>query len=488
MSIVKLSRDEQIELLMLKELLDDRKRKTHRDTYFPDKGPLRRELYPKHCQFMAAGAEYKFRLFMAGNRTGKSLSAAFELSCHLTGQYPHWWTGKRFDVPNQWWVCGVDSKTLLNTLQPLLLGQVGEFGTGMIPFDCLDFDTLKDAKRADTPISMFRVKHISGAHSSVSFKSYESGREAFQAFAGSIWLDEEPPLSVFTECAMRTATGDNILMMTFTPLKGISETILNFLEGSQFHEGPIGVGKYVVMTGWDDVPHLNERDKQILLASIPPYQRDARTKGIPQLGSGAVYPVPESDYVINPIDIPKHWKRVYGLDVGWNRTAAVWAAIDPQTNIIYLYNEYYKGEAEPSIHAVGIKSRGEWIPGVIDTAARGRSQIDGDNLFQMYKDLGLKINNANKSVETGLYTCWELLSTGQIKVFNTMTNFMNEIRMYRRDEKGKIIKSNDHLMDSFRYLIMTGRDLAKSEMETKSANVNYGTVSPQYRVQPNIRR
>jgi phage terminase large subunit-like protein len=487
MSIVKLSRDEQIELLMLKQTLDDRKRKRTIDGYFPDKGPLRRELYSKHCQFMAAGAEYKFRLFMAGNRTGKSLSAAFELACHLTGVYPHWWTGKKFQFSQNWWVCGVDSKTILNTLQPLLLGQVGEFGTGMIPHDCLDFETLKDAKRADTPISMFRVKHACGTHSSVSFKSYESGREAFQAFAGSIWLDEEPPLSVFTECAMRTATGDNILMMTFTPLKGISETILNFLEGSQFAEGPIGVGKHVTMTGWDDVPHLSERDKQILIASIPPYQRDARTKGIPQLGSGAVYPVPESDYVIAPFEIPKHWRRVYGLDVGWNRTAAVWAAIDPQTNIIHLYNEYYKGEAEPSIHAVGIKSRGDWIPGIIDTAARGRSQIDGDNLFQMYKDLGLKINNANKSVETGLYTCWELLSTGQIKVFSTMTNFMNEIRMYRRDEKGKIIKSNDHLMDAFRYLIMTGRDIAKTEQESKPQNINYG-VSQQYRPQPMIRR
>lgn len=488
MSIVKLSRDEQIELLMLKELLDDRKRKTLIDSYFPDTGPLRRELYGKHMQFMSAGSDYKFRLFMAGNRIGKTLAATYELTCHITGKYPHWWTGKRFDFPTQWWVCGVDSKTLLNTLQPMLLGSVGDFGTGMIPHDALDFDTLKDAKRADTPISKFRIKHISGAYSEISFKSYESGREAFQSFAGSIWLDEEPPLSIFTECAMRTATGDNILMMTFTPLKGISETILNFLEGSQFAEGAVGIGKHVTMAGWDDVPHLTQRDKDILFASIPPYQRDARTKGIPQLGSGAVYPVPESDYVINPIEIPKHWKRVYGLDVGWNRTAAVWAAIDPQTNIIYLYNEYYKGEAEPSIHAVGIKSRGEWIPGIIDTAARGRSQIDGDNLFQMYKDLGLKIHNANKSVETGLYTCWELLSTGQIKVFSTMTNFMNEIRMYRRDEKGKIIKSNDHLMDAFRYLIMTGRDIATTEQATKPTNYVPGMVSSQYRAQPIINR
>ena len=90
MSIIKLSREEQEELLMLQEAVTKRERQVHRNTYFPDKGPLRRELYPKHVQFMSKGLEYKFRLFMAGNRTGKSLSAAFELSCHLTGNYPHW--------------------------------------------------------------------------------------------------------------------------------------------------------------------------------------------------------------------------------------------------------------------------------------------------------------------------------------------------------------------------------------------------------------
>jgi hypothetical protein len=299
-------------------------------------------------------------------------------------------------------------------------------------------------------------------------------------------MDEEPPLSVFTECAMRTATGDNILMMTFTPLKGISETILNFLEGSQFAEGPIGVGKHVTMTGWDDVPHLTERDKQILFASIPPYQRDARTKGIPQLGSGAVYPVPESEFTVARFEIPKHWPRLFGFDVGWNRTAAVWIAKDPTTEIHYVYHEYYKGEAEPSIHVVGLKAPGAWIPAVIDTAARGRSQTDGENLFQMYKDLGLTLNNANKAVETGLYTVWEMLSTGRLKVFNNLTNFMNEIRMYRRDEKGKIIKVNDHLMDSLRYGIM-GLDHLATEAVARPQH-NFGVVSQQYRAQPMIRR
>lgn len=289
-----LTRAELEELLELETELQQRQRRNARSKYFADSGENQRSKYPKHLQFFDAGREYKLRLFMAANRVGKTLAASYELVCHLTGRYPAWWTGKRYDGCTEWWVCGVDSKLILSTLQPMLLGQVGDFGTGMIPHDAIDFDTLKDAKKADTSVGIFRVKHVSGSYSTVEFKSYESGRESFQGTARSIWLDEEPPLSVFTECLLRTATGDNTLMMTFTPLKGISETILNFLDGSQFTEGPVGVGKHVTMASWDDVPHLNEQDKAILLASIPPYQRDARTKGIPQLGSGAVYPVPES--------------------------------------------------------------------------------------------------------------------------------------------------------------------------------------------------
>jgi hypothetical protein len=253
-------------------------------------------------------------------------------------------------------------------------------------------------------------------------------------------------------------------MMTFTPLKGISETILNFLEGSQFCEGPVGIGKYVTLASWDDVPHLSEEDKRILLASIPPFQRDARTRGIPQLGAGAIYPVPESEITVPRFEIPDFWPRIYGLDVGFKKTAAIWLAQDPNTNVWYAYGEYYRGEVEPSVHASAIRARGEWIPGVIDTAARGRSQIDGQNLMTMYKDLGLKINDAEKAVEAGLYTVWDLLSNGQIKIFADLNNFFAEYRMYRRDESGKVVKTNDHLMDAFRYAIMR-RELAKIESQ-----------------------
>lgn len=200
-----------------------------------------------------------------------------------------------------------------------------------------------------------------------------------------------------------------------------------------------------------------------MVKSIMPHLLDARTKGSPSLGSGAIFPVPESDVIVADFPIPKFWKKIYALDVGWNKTAAVWGAIDPETKTCYLYSEYYRGKAEPSVHAAAIRARGEWIEGTIDSAANGRSQGDGSQLMADYIDLGLNLTNANKAVEAGLYKTWEWISNGKLKVFKSLGNWRSEYLLYSRDIKGNVIKTEDHLMDATRYLVMTGYDIATIE-------------------------
>lgn len=204
------------------------------------------------------------------------------------------------------------------------------------------------------------------------------------------------------------------------------------------------------------MPHLSEEAKSQLLAGIPPYQRDARTKGIPQLGSGAIYPVPESDILVNDFPIPTWYPQGYAMDVGWNRTAAVFGALDREKDILYLTSEHYRGQAEPVVHSTAIKSRGSWIPGVIDPAARQRGQKDGIRLMQTYIDLGLDLSKAVNAVESGIYLVWQRLSTGRLKVFRSLSNWLMEYRVYQRDKDGKIVKENDHLMDCTRYLVVSG--------------------------------
>ena len=234
------------------------------------------------------------------------------------------------------------------------------------------------------------------------------------------------------------------------------------MSEADIQQGGVGAlaaapSKALVTCGWDDVPHLDERTKAELLASTPPHLRAARSEGTPSLGSGAIYPMEsEDEFVVDPFKIPAFWPRAYGMDVGWNRTAAVWGALDRISDVLYLYSEHYRGQAEPSIHTAAVKARGDWMPGVIDPAARGRNQKDGDNLLAIYIGMGLRLTPADNAVEAGIYDVWDRLSTGRLKVFRTLRNWIAEWRIYRRDENGKIVKKNDHLMDATRYLIRSG--------------------------------
>jgi hypothetical protein len=220
------------------------------------------------------------------------------------------------------------------------------------------------------------------------------------------------------------------------------------------------MSKFACFIAWDEVPHLSAEDKASMAAAYLPHEREARTKGVPSLGAGAIYPVPEDDILVDPFEFPAWYRHCYALDVGWNRTAALWFAHSDEDNTTYVYAEYYRGQAEPPVHAAGVKARGDWVPGVIDPAARGRSQRDGEALFDQYKGLGLVLVPANNAREAGIYEVWSRLSQGRLKVFRTCQNFLNEYRIYRRDDKGAVVKENDHLVDCLRYGVMSGIALA----------------------------
>jgi hypothetical protein len=218
--------------------------------------------------------------------------------------------------------------------------------------------------------------------------------------------------------------------------------------------------RVLITAGWDSVPHLDSQAKAELLEETPEWLRDARSKGIPSLGAGAIYPIPEERIRVDPFPIPDHWPRAYALDVGWNWTAVLWCAWDRDNSIKYIYGEYLAGEALPTTHAAAIKARGPWIPGLIDPAANNRGQRDGERLMADYQEADLDLTKADNSVEAGLVKCWRDLSIGRTKIFSTLQNFYAEYRLYRRNEKGVIVKKKDHLMDCMRYLHNSGAEIA----------------------------
>lgn len=215
------------------------------------------------------------------------------------------------------------------------------------------------------------------------------------------------------------------------------------------------MAKAVVIAGWDDAPWLPEEKKKDMLAATPPHQRDAVSKGIPCYGIGQVYPLLWEDITCEPFEIPRHFRRWFALDVGWNFTAALWGAVDPNTKDVFVYKEYKESKKEPVIHASAIMGGDPWIPGCIDPGAGSGSQADGKQIMQTYRQHGLKLVPANNNVESGIEVVWEALSTGKCKIFKTLHQLHMEYIAYARDEKGRIIKKNDHLCDSLRYLLNT---------------------------------
>ena len=237
--------------------------------------------------------------------------------------------------------------------------------------------------------------------------------------------------------------------------------------------------KAIIQAGWDDAPWLTEKSKVQMEADTPPHLIEARRLGRPSMGSGNVYPISIESIMCKPIEIPAFWKRICAIDPGWNNTAVLWAALDPQTDTLYIYDELFVKEQPPSVTAAGVRARGEWIPGVIDPASRGRSQVDGKQLLQSYRDLGLKLYPAENAVETGISDLWHRMTSGTVKVFNTLPHFAREFILYRRDLKGRIIKENDHIMDCFRY-IQLNLKRAKSKAEMVSVPSYNGVAN--YRI------
>lgn len=441
--------------------------------YFPDRGPLARKHYPKHIEFFRAGRTHMQRLMMAANRVGKTDAGAYEVTCHATGLYPDWWEGRRFDHPVEVWACGTTSETLRDIVQAKLFGKVDpntgvKTDPGMVPAHLIVGSTRRPHGLTGSLETVW-VRHVSGGTSVIGLKMYEQGRKSFEGTAKHVvWDDEEPPEDVYTEQLYRTATTKGITLVTFTPLQGMSNVVTGFMKPANAEARAV---KKVVIAGWDDVPHLDPETKRALLATTPPFQREARTKGLPQLGSGAIYQIPISDLLVDPFPIPPHWKRAWGADTGGGAkpTAATWGAKDPASNILYVYADYRRESPEPAVHIAAIKAKGAWIPGVADAAALLTTADDAEQIIRLWQRSGLDVTLPDKAVESGIQAVWEMLTAGLIKVFRSCSAFIEEYEQYHRDEKGRVVKKNDHVMDAWRYLVYSGMKRAKVQPPPKNS-------------------
>ena len=418
------------------------------------------EPYPKQSEFHDAGVDHRERLLMASNQSGKTLAGAAEAAIHLTGRYPEWWKGRRFDHPIRMWAAGVTNEGTRDNPQRMLLGSTGEYGTGMIPAD--DIAKYNIGRGLPNAVDTCQIRHASGGLSYLSFTSYEKGRSKWQGETLDVlWLDEEPPPDIYSEGLTRTNAGDNgrggIAFVTFTPLMGMTEVVTHFYPQV---DSP---ARHLTHMTLEDVGHYTEEYKVEIAAAYPQHEREARARGIPMLGSGRVFPIEEEAIVVEPFPVPDHFAQVIGIDFGWDHPfAAVRLAWDRDNDVVYATDGYRRREATPPIHASALKKWGD-LPVAWPHDGHQHDRGSGEPLSMLYRKEGLRMlpehatfESGGYSLEAGVLDMLTRMQTGRFKVFSSQSQWLAEFRLYHRKE-GKIVKKGDDLMSATRQGVMALR-------------------------------
>lgn len=411
------------------------------------------EPYTKQTEFHALGTSKRERMFMAGNQLGKTFSGGAEMAMHLTGEYPDGWPGRRFAGPVRAWAAGVTGESTRDTVQRILLGPLGQQGTGAIPKASIV--EVRNGRGLPDAIDNVLIRHKTGGISQLAFKSYERGREKWQGETlDVVWLDEEPPIDIYTEALARIAARSGMLYLTATPLLGMSGVVRRFLNE------PSADRAYVQMT-IDDAGHITPEEKARIIEGYPLHEREARVKGVPMLGSGRVFPVAEEKITEEAFSIPKHWPRICGMDFGWDHpTAAVWMAWDRDTDVVHIYDVYRVREETAITHAAAIKARGDWIPIAWPHDGLQTEKSGGETLAGQYRKLGLRMlstqarfEDGGNSVEAGVMEMLNRMQTGRLRVAAHLNDWLEEFRMYHRKD-GRIVKEHDDALCATRYGLM----------------------------------
>lgn len=421
------------------------------------------EPYKYQSKFHAEGEECRQRILMAANRVGKTYCGAAETAYHLTGNYPEWWKGRRFSKGVRVWVAGESNDTTRDIIQKELFGvpqDPQKHGTGAIPLKSI----VETIRKPGVPnaYSAALVRHSSGKNSHISFKAYEQGFEKFMGEAVDvIWLDEEPKHEIFSQCITRTADTAGVVYMTFTPEKGMTNVVSAFMND-------LKAGQSITTATWDDVEHLDEKTKTQLLSVYSPAEREMRSKGIPVFGSGLVFPVTEDDIICEDFDIPRHYPCIAAVDFGFDHPTAVsWVALDPDDDVMYVYDEYRRSKETPLTHAAVINARTPGLPVAFPHDGLQHDKGSGVQLAQQYRDLGVYMLpehfsnppadgmvKGNNSVEAGISELLQRFETGRLKIFRSCVETMEEMRLYHR-KNGKVVPIKDDLLSAMRYAALS---------------------------------
>ena len=455
------------------------------NTFFRQAHPWQRDTIKLTANHRVVGA-------IAGNRCGKTYTICGMIACIMTGIYPDWWEGRKWDRPVEVFLAGQSSehnrlgpqKELFGTSNRML---IEEIGTGLIPRDNLIENGLIIEKKGT--IQGASVRHVSGGVSTFQFKSYEQGKDgaAAQGFTADIVVvDEQPPPEFFSELVKRTASTEGLVLQAFTPLRGNNEMIealtslpkdedyeTNVKSGQCFTESELEDVKNssrqrfaMVNTTMYDQPHLEPKVIEETLAMTPVYLRDAVARGIPVVGQGRVYPHALEDITIEHNQIPNNAKAEWliGIDFGGTRdpAAAVLMFRDPNTDITYITEEWSDTLIEERDFAKKIWMLDPTVPVAWPRDGVRKTTQGAETFVSKLDEMGVNFlpkpftnppgpdGKANNKIYPGIVAINDGFSTGKLKISLNCVKLLKEVENYAYKDNGAPT-GRDHLCDAFRY-------------------------------------
>ncbi len=228
-------------------------------------------------------------------------------------------------------------------------------------------------------------------------------------------------------------------------------------------EASVSGGRAIIQMTIDDAEHFTPARRAAIFASYPAHERAARTQGVPTMGSGRVFPIADEDIVIKPIAIPREWRRIIGIDFGYDHPfGAVDLAHDADSDTIYVTKDFRSRQTTPVTHAAAIKAwdSGKWAPVAWPHDGLQHDKGSGSELAKQYRDQDLQLlperatfEDGGNGVEAGVTDMLDRMLTGRWKVFNTCGAWLDEFRYYHRKD-GLIVKLRDDVLSASRYALM----------------------------------
>jgi len=425
---------------------------------------------------------------IASNRSGKSYSVGYAIACHLTGMYPDWWTDIKYETGIKLIAAGASNSQIREAIQETLFGTADKtdevaIGSGLIPRDTIRMQAIVTGadKRS---IGGAQIRHVSGSYSQLIVASYEQDRAVLQGGkADVVWLDEQPKddeiVSELIRALAQTPTGqEGRLYLSATPLVGWTPMIKRFWNGEDNH----GMVRY----SWEDVPLelLDQKTRDLLKSSWLPWEIEARTQGIPMAGAGAVFQVDFNDVVLKePPQINPWYKLISGIDFGRSPdpTVIMWLALDPRTDIIYVYDEQVCKNQTPIEYAPHILSRGKPIPMAWPPDGQRKGYTETTSaIHELTNRYGINTvsepftnPDGSRGIDYGLQWMIQRMRMGKFKISPHCRVLIDEMKQYHTEKtaNGRVkFMGSDHAIDATRYAALSIERHGRTLLDDNQAN------------------